>query len=262
MLGLHFFFFVSGVAHASLATAVTLVAVEPALVLLVGVVGFKEKLQWVSFFGVLLCLAGIVVISVLPHFLDRGSLASGGLVKDGRTYGDLCAVFAVISYGIYYGLNRAFRPHELRLAALPGPKQSDLRRGFSLASIIYVFAALSAGLLMVGSYIQSSGGARPEGGWGTGGLGANWLQMSGPLLAAIIASGLIPTVLGHTLSQIVSRTAHPVWVSLMSPGETLCALMLGYVFLGQGMNGFEGAGGGLILSGVLLTAYGEARVTG
>lgn len=243
LLGLHFFLFVSGVAHASLATAVTLVAVEPALVLAVGVIGFKEKLQLVSFFGIVLCLGGVFVISILPHLWSGDQPSAGD-----RGYGDLCAVLAVVSYGVYYGLNRAFRPHEQRLSAMSSEisRLGPLRRGFSLASIIYVFTALSAGVLMLvskDSYIQSGE------------------TLKGPLVAAVIAAGLIPTVLGHTLSQIVSRTAHPVWVSLMSPGETVCALMLGYVFLGQSMSGFEGLGAGLILMGVGLTAFGEARVT-
>lgn len=233
-LGVHFFLFISGIAYASLSTAVTLVAVEPVLVLLVGVLGFREHVRVQSFFGILLSMVGIVVISVLPH------LVSGKLTySSSRLYGDICAVVAVATYGAYYAFNRAFRPYERTLHLM-----SSLRRSFSLASIIYFFATLSSALLVLGSHKSGvSAIAFPQ----------------FRTFVVLVAVGIIPTTLGHTINQIVSRVAHPVWVSLMSPGETLVALLLGYVFLGQTLRSFDVAGGLFILCGVLLVVWGEAK---
>ena len=236
-LGLHFFLFVSGVAYASLSTAVTLVAVEPALVLLVGVVGFKERLLLLGGFGILLCIGGIGVISILPHFLTYA--AAEAAPAPHRAYGDMCSVFAVVLYGVYYTLNRAFRSYENSL----DQEMSVLRRGFGLASIIYVFAALSSGAVLLALKSET----------------VPFTFLTGRTFMALVAMGLIPTVLGHTISQIVSRKAHPIWVSLMSPGETLITLLLGYIFFDQRMGVFEVVGGFFILFGVLMSVYSEAK---
>jgi drug/metabolite transporter (DMT)-like permease len=70
---------------------------------------------------------------------------------------------------------------------------------------------------------------------------------------------LIPTIGGHTLSQIVSRRAHPIWVSLMSPGETLMSLLIGFLFLGQNLGIHELLGGTLILAGAGCAIAGEKK---
>ncbi len=235
VLGVHFYLFIGGVAYASLATAVTLVAVEPALILLVGVVGFGERLRLESLFGIVLCIAGIFVISVLPHLGEAANRDASP-----RLYGDICAVAAVVAYATYYGLNRAFRKYETVL-----PRAiSGLRRSFGLAAIIYFFATLSSGALVIVSHVRDR---------------TPFVLPDGRSLLALIAMGLIPTLLGHTLSQVVSRKAHPIWVSLMSPGETVFALLIGALFLNQTMGRYEASGSILILFGVLLAAYSETK---
>jgi drug/metabolite transporter (DMT)-like permease len=108
-LGVHFYCFVSGVAYASLATAVMLVAVEPVLILSVGVIAFKEKLTLESIIAIIFCVLGIAVISILPHLTDlKGASPSRGL-------GDFAAVAAILTYALYYGLNRSFKKEETTL---------------------------------------------------------------------------------------------------------------------------------------------------
>jgi len=234
-LGVHFYCFVSGVAYASLSTAVMLVAVEPVLILSVGVIAFKEKLTLESLIAIGFCVFGISVMSILPHL---GSLDGA---HSTRGLGDVAAVAAILTYAVYYGLNRSFKNEEATLTALiPNP----LRRGFTLASLIYFFAASITGLLML---ILSPHEPMPE---------------QAPTLRTVvglIALGFIPTILGHTLSQIVSRRAHPIWVSLMSPGETVMSLFIGVLFLNQTLSTYEIWGGLLIALGVGIAIYGESK---
>ena len=240
-LGVHFYFFVSGVAYASLATAVMLVAVEPVLILTVGVLAFREKLTPQSLLAMTLCFAGICVISVLPHWSELSSSPLNPGASSPRGFGDLAAVLAIISYAFYYWLNRSFKKHEEKLASLiPGP----LVRGFSLASVIYPFAALSSGILSL-----ALKGHEP----------APALAPTLSTALGLIALGFIPTIVGHTLSQIVSRRAHPIWVSLMSPGETLMSLLIGFLFLNQNPASTDLSGGALIALGVGIAIYGESR---
>lgn len=242
LLGIHFYFFVSGVAHASLATAVTLVAVEPALILSVGVLLFKEKLNRLSLAGIGFCIAGILVISVLPHLVAGGDSNE----SSSRNFGDLAAVLAVLTYAGYYALNRSFKPFEDRLKIHPSP----IRSGFAIASILYLFAALTSGLILLLSPETAPAGSP---------LGSPGSSPDLRLILAVAASGLIPTIGGHTLSQIVSRRAHPIWVSLMSPGETLMSLLIGFLFLGQNLGIHELLGGTLILAGAGCAIAGEKK---
>jgi drug/metabolite transporter (DMT)-like permease len=241
LLGVHFYFFIAGVAYASLATAVMIVAVEPVLILVVGVIGFQERLTRPSIFGIFFCVLGVLLISALPRFLS-GSDGVAPVASSTRGFGDLCAVLAVLTYAIYYALNRALKPEELRLSLPGGP----LRRGFALASIIYFFASLSSGALV----LLTENGSR--------GLS---FSMEPGVWGALIAMGLIPTLLGHSLSQILSRITHPVWISLMSPGETLMSLLIGRLFLSQVPGLPEAVGGSLIGIGVLITLRGEFKPT-
>ncbi len=231
LLGVHFYFFIAGVAYASLATTVMIVAVEPVLILAIGVLGFKEKLTPHGVLGILFCISGVMIISALPNWLSGSS---------NRGWGDLCAVLAVVTYAIYYAINRGLRSEEARMN-LPG---GVLRGGFAMASWIYLFASLSSGSLI---FITTDGQK----------------GLSGPLDAkvwgALIAMGLIPTLLGHSLSQILSRRVHPIWISLMSPGETLMSLLIGWVFLNQSLRPVDQLGGLLIGAGVIIALLGEIR---
>ncbi len=236
-LGIHFYFFVSGVAYASLSTAVMLVAVEPVLILAVGVIAFKEKLTPSSLLATLACILGIMTITLIPHLSQSINNASST-----RGLGDLAAVLAILSYAFYYWLNRSFQKEEKTISELiPG----SLQRGFSIASVIYSFAAITTGIL---TWFLSPHEPVPP-------VFTSWTTWAG-----VLALGLIPTILGHTLSQIVSRRAHPIWVSLMSPGETLMSLLIGFAFLNQKPSSHELIGGLMILFGVGIALYGESRV--
>lgn len=237
VLGIHFSFFVGGIAYASLATAVLLVAAEPVVVLMVGVFGFKEKLKPTSFLGFLFCTAGVLIMTLWPHF------ATGEFKLASRGFGDLCAVLAMLTYGGYYATNRAFRKYDLALANDPA-LGSDLKRSLSLASIIYFVATLTSFTLMGIFHFNRTYPAQIP---------------TFSALLALVGLGVIPTLIAHTVNQMVSRKAHPIWVSLMSPGETIVALVLGVFFMNQRLQGFEAMGGTMIFLGMVVTTWSESR---
>ncbi len=71
----------------------------------------------------------------------------------------------------------------------------------------------------------------------------SWLAMAG--------LGLIPTICGHTLVQAAARRLSPAIVGLVSPGETLFALLIGIAVLGIWPRPHELVGCALILAGIV-----------
>ncbi len=68
----------------------------------------------------------------------------------------------------------------------------------------------------------------------------------------VVALGLVPTLVGHTLVQRAARTVAPAVVALVSPGETIGSIAIGAVWLGAWPSGYEWGGTALVLAGVVL----------
>jgi len=74
---------------------------------------------------------------------------------------------------------------------------------------------------------------------------------------AILALGLVPTLVGHTIVQRVARRAPPVLVALVSPGETVGSLAIGTVIMNAAPTLREGLGCVLVLAGAALAVTGR-----
>ncbi len=75
-------------------------------------------------------------------------------------------------------------------------------------------------------------------------------------VVAIVALGLIPTVLGHTAVQTASRSLPPAVVALVSPGETIGSLAIGAALLRTVPSAVELGGAAVILVGSALAMLG------
>ncbi len=75
---------------------------------------------------------------------------------------------------------------------------------------------------------------------------------SNEALLAVLALALVPTCIGHTLTQLLARRSRPVLVALVSPGETIGSLAIGAFLMRTPPTAPEGIGAVLILAGALL----------
>lgn len=236
LLACHLGLFVAGIAYTSFSSAVTLVALEPIAVLVSGAVFFSERPTRFQMLGIAMAIAGALVTG----FAGADAQNQSKFATPHSLKGDLMMVGAVVLYGFYFALNRALSTRTRSIDA-------SLRKGvldFCFAGLIYLSAAI----------------ASASGQWGLTLLGLSRSVV--PNLSAVwavLALGLAPTLIGHTMSQVASRKLPPVWVALMSPGEALGSLMIG-IFLFKTMPSHQEAFGGLlILLGALLVGVGATR---
>lgn len=136
---------------------------------------------------------------------------------DGRMlFGDLLALGSAICFGLYSVAGRRER------AAYP------LLR---YAGLVYLGAAL---WLLPAAIV--------------GGVG----QIEARSLAAVLALGVFPLAIGHTLYNASLRRTHPTYVNLVSTQEVTLGVLLGYLLLGEAPGLSSLVGGGLSLVGVAL----------
>ena len=77
-------------------------------------------------------------------------------------------------------------------------------------------------------------------------------QIEARSLAAVLALGVFPLAIGHTLYNASLRRTHPTYVNLVSTQEVTLGVLLGYLLLGQAPDPSSLVGGGLSLVGVAL----------
>ena len=146
-------------------------------------------------------------------------IAMGAGVGEHRLVGDLVVVAAVALYGLYLAVARALKD------ALPAR---------SYAALVYASASVALAVTLAFKPSAFAGAAWPP-------------PVHG--LVAILALGLVPTVLGHTAVQTASRTLPPAVVALVSPAETLGGIAIGAAFMGAIPTWIELAGAAVIVAG-------------
>lgn len=158
-------------------------------------------------------------IGVAVATLGAVIVAQGAGQGEHRLTGDLVVIAAVVLYGLYLAVARALKD------ALPAR---------SYAALVYASASLVLAAMLAAAPAAFAAPAWPLGARG---------------LVAIVALGLIPTVLGHTAVQTASRTLPPAIVALVSPGETLGGIAISVALMGAVPSGQELVGAAIILAG-------------
>ncbi len=216
VLGAHFALFQWGLDRTSLPAAVSLVSLEPASVVLVAWAVHDLRPTRGETVGVSLATLGGFV-------LTRGS-GTG----EHRLAGDLLVVGAVVLYGVYVSMARAFsRPLGARV----------------YAAFVYASAAIALALALA---VLSARGAP---------LGA----LPPHSAFAIVALALLPTIVGHTSVQAAARALSPSIVALVSPGETLGAIAIGVAALGAVPTRAEALGALVIAAGATVAVLSSRR---
>jgi drug/metabolite transporter (DMT)-like permease len=144
-------------------------------------------------------------------------VASGAGSGEHRLFGDVIVLVAVSLYGAYVASARGLR---------------DVVPATPFAAAVYGAASLA---LLPVVLVQ------PVGVFTTRNVGA------------VLGLAFITTLIGHTLVQRAARTASPVLVALVSPGETVGGIFLGALLIGAWPSGREALGALIIVLGVVVT---------
>jgi drug/metabolite transporter (DMT)-like permease len=155
-------------------------------------------------------------------------VASGAGSGEHRITGDLLVLVAVALYGAYVAAARGLRE---TMPVLP------------YAGAVYGVAAL---MLLPIALRASRGFDGPS--------ARDW--------GAVIALGLLPTLVGHTLVQRAARTAPPAIVALVPPGETIGSILLGAALLHTWPSIREWGGTALVLAGAVVAMSGRKAAPG
>lgn len=148
-------------------------------------------------------------------------VGSGAGEGEHRMLGDGLVLGAVALFGLYVSAARGLRE------ALPALHYAPL-----------VYAAAGLCLLLVLPLLPPGGGAI-------------W-PLPREALLALLALGVIPTSVGHTLVQAGARTLSPSLVALVCPGETLGSILISALLMGTPPTAREAGGSALILAGALI----------
>jgi drug/metabolite transporter (DMT)-like permease len=186
--------------------------------------------------GVVVCAWALV--GVAPSRAEQlgVALATAGAILvardagqgEHRLAGDLAVLGAVALYGLYLAVARALKD------ALPAR---------SYVALVYTGASLV--LLLLLPFVPDAFAAPA---WPLGARG----------LAAIVALGLVPTVIGHTAVQMASRSLPPAVVALVSPMETLGSIAIGAALMDAVPSPRELGGAAVILAGTAVAILGPA----
>jgi drug/metabolite transporter (DMT)-like permease len=159
---------------------------------------------------------GIAIATVGAVVVSRG-VGQG----EHRLLGDVLVLGAVVVFGAYVAFARALRE---AMPALP------------YAASVYGVATLA--LLPFAVLVDARRPDPPASAW----LG-------------VVALGLVPTLVGHTLLQRGARRLPPSLVALVSPGETVGAILIGAA-MSRAPTPVEWAGAALVVLGTCVAVTG------
>ncbi len=202
-----------GLRSTTATTASLLNATTPVLILLLGWVVLGERLTATVVAGVVVALAGAVYI------VTRGQ--PGSLVHWAMEAGDLLILLGTLSWAVYTVLLR-WRP-----AGLPP------------LPFLCAIAVLGALVSLPMALVESASGST--------------IQWSWPVAASLLYIGICATVLGYICWN---RGVEVLGASRAGPFMYLMPVytpLMGWLFLGERVEGYHLAGIALIFAGILLT---------
>ena len=147
-------------------------------------------------------------------------VASGAGEGEHRLAGDLMVLGAVVVFGAYVAVARGLR---------------DAMPPLPYAGAVYAICTL----LLLPFAVPAALASHPP--------TTTWL--------AVLALGLVPTLVGHTLLQNAARTVPPAVVAMVSPGETVGSLAIGALLMGTAPSPREAVGAAIVIAGATLAIW-------
>lgn len=222
-LALHFATWISSLEFTSVASSVVLVTTTPLWVALFAPLFLRESITRAILGGMVLALAGGIIIGLSEACAWDGGLACGGAGQTESGFG---------LWGNFLALAGAW------MAAGYIMIGRNLRAKMSLIPYIFVVYGMAALVLIVLM------------------LGAGQTPLGYPLetYAWMLALAVVPQLLGHSTFNWVLGYLPASLVSITLLGEPIGSIILAYFLLRESPSLLELAGGALILAGIYLAS--------
>jgi drug/metabolite transporter (DMT)-like permease len=221
LLAMHFDAWIASFEYTSVASSVALVTTNPLWVALLSLLLWGERPAPLTLVGVLLAVAGSVLIG-----LSDSGLAGG----PNALLGDGLALLGALTVSGYFLIGRVLRR---RLSLL-----AYIWLAYTSAAIILLAVALLLGDIQLGA---------PPG-----------YPPLAYLLVLGLALG--PQLLGHSAFNWALRYLSPTFITVALLGEPLGAALLALLIFGEGFEPLQLTGFVLLLLGIFAAAQGERRV--
>lgn len=218
-LAFHFWAWNASVHLTTIAASVTLVSLQPAVVAGISALMIREAPSPRQSAGIGIAILGALLIAV-PDFTGGGT--AGG---SRPLLGNLLAVSAAVTAGVYYTIGRRLRAH---LGV------------WSYVAIVYGAAFLTLLVIATARGLSLSGQPPRE-------------------IAIFTALALLPTILGHTGMNWALKLLPAFVVNLTVLGEPIGATLLGALIpsIGEIPTASTFIGGAVVLSGVIIATTGQ-----
>lgn len=226
-LALHFATWITSLEFTSVASSVVLVTTTPLWVALLSPLILGESIRKLVIIGLILSVAGGMVVALGNACdLTQGSLVCQKEIFDSSSMvGNFLALFGAWMAAGYMLMGRQLRKKLNTLA---------------YSAIVYGTAAL----LLLGVVIIQ---AEPV------------FNYSGEIYLWLLALGIFPQLLGHSLFNWSLKYISAAYVSLTLLGEPIGTIFLALIFLKESPTILEGVGAVLILIGILIGSLGRIR---
>jgi drug/metabolite transporter (DMT)-like permease len=192
---LHFIFYIAALSFTTIAHGLALVYTSPIFVTIFSALFLKETLPRRKYLGIGVAIIGVAIMAGFqPHYTSCNLSGTGQCM----VLGDSLAVLAAICFAIY---------------SIAGRRERERHPLFRYTFNVYGLAALW--LFPITLFLA--------------------FRHPYPLtaLAAIVAVGIIPLGLGHTLYNAAVRKVHATYANLIATQEVTGGIILGIFLVGE-----------------------------
>ena len=226
-LALHFATWITSLEFTSVASSVVLVTTTPLWVALLSPLILKESIHRSVIIGLFVSVAGGIVVG-LGNACD---LSQAGLVCRAQVFsGDAMLGNFLALFGAWMAAGYMLMGRQLR------KKLNTISYG----ALVYGVAAI---LLLLVVLVRRD----PV------------FSYSGETYLWLLALGIFPQLLGHSLFNWSLKYISAAYVSLTLLGEPIGTILLALIFLRESPSLLEGVGAGLILIGIVIGSLGRIR---
>ncbi|MFU8826400.1 MAG: DMT family transporter [Brevefilum sp.] len=226
-LALHFASWISSLALTSIASSVVLVTTTPLWVALLSPFVLKEPIRRGVWIGLLFSITGGVIVGIGQACrISQGELLCQAQVFSGQAmWGNFLALFGAWMAAGYMIIGRQIRK---KLDTVP------------YVALVYGAAAL---ILLLVVMVR----AEPV------------FSYSGETYLWLLALGIFPQLLGHSLFNWALKYISAAYVALTLLGEPIGTIILALIFLSESPTPLEGVGAVLIMVGIVIGSVGRIK---